>query len=97
DDEDHGWLLGGARRHLRAALSSAAMAASMLVYPPSDLPAAVHAMKPATLMVSVPITVPSSDAMVEVFGLDRAARLIRHPIRTADSWGGRGLRAPRAL
>src|SRR5262245_36659614 len=97
DDEDHCWLLGGARRHWRAALSSAVMAASMVAYPPSDLPAAVHATKPATLMVSVPITAPSSDVTVSVFGLDGAARLIRHPIRTADNRGGRGLRAPRAL
>src|SRR5262249_19828972 len=97
DHEDHGWLLGSARRHWRAALSSAAMAAAMLAKPPSDRPAVLKAMKPSALTMSVPMVAPSSDVTVSVFGLDGAARLIRHPIRTADSRGGRGLRAPRAL
>src|SRR5262249_17640333 len=43
-----------------------------------------------------PMVAPSSDVTVSVFGLDCAARLIRHPIRTADSRGGPGLRGPRA-
>ena len=97
DDEDHCRLLGGTRRHLRAALSSAAMAASMLAKPPSDRPAVLKAMKPSALTRSVPMVAPPSVVTVSVLGLDCAARLRRHPTETSDSRGGRGLRALRAL